>query len=169
MAPVRLENKGNGRQGQAGRQKTASRCDPLLGYTADLLSRRSVPQPGRDNQPTFIWQEANRFFWRLTNSGTDAAILTWVEVQARPSQQGKLKKVKLDGDTAADPADIPWNVNGAVVSVFTADVKHKQIVAGQTRTFTLEFEKDYTKDTTADYQVTITFAGGETLSWNLTP
>ena len=110
--------------------------------------------------------DKNKFFWKLTNSGPDAAVLTKVEVKW-PEPQGKLKKVKLDGDTAADPADIPWNENGAVISVFTTDVKHKQIVAGQTRTFTLEFEKDYTLDTTADYQVKITFAGGETLSWNL--
>ena len=113
--------------------------------------------------------DKNKFYWRLTNSGPDAAVLTKVEVQAWPALQGKLKKVKLDGDTAADPADILWSASGAVISVFTSDVKHKQIVAGQTRTFTLEFEKDYLLDTTADYRVIITFAGGETLSWNLTP
>lgn len=131
-----------------------------------------TPPPPPDINVTPVMEptvDKNRFYWRLTNSGPDAAVLTKVEVQAWPAQQGKLKKVKLDGDTAADPADIPWSASGAVISVFTSDVKHKQIVAGQTRTFTLEFEKDYLLDTTADYQVKITFAGGETLSWNLTP
>ena len=46
-------------------------------------------------------------------------------------------------------------------------MKHKQIAAGQTRTFTIEFEKDYTGDTIYQYKFTITFEGGETLSWNV--
>ena len=111
--------------------------------------------------------DKNKFYWKLTNSGTDAAIITKVEVFAWPSQQGKLKKIKLDGDTAADPSDIPWSSSGAVITVFTSDVKHKQIAAAQTRTFIIEFEKDYTSDTTAGYSFTMTFEGGETMSWNV--
>jgi hypothetical protein len=110
--------------------------------------------------------DKNKFYWKLTNSGPDAAILTKVEVTVWPSQQGKLKKIKLDGDTAADPSDIPWP-GPADITVFTSDVKHKQIAAGQTRTFTIEFEKDYTGDVPAEYKFTITFEGGTTLGWNM--
>jgi len=109
--------------------------------------------------------DRNKFYWKLTNSGTDAAIITKVEVFAWPSQQGKLKKIKLDGDTAADPADIP--LPPSTITVFSSDVQKKQIAAGQTRIFTIEFEKDYTGDTPKQYQFTITFEGGETLSWNV--
>jgi hypothetical protein len=105
-------------------------------------------------------------WWKLTNSGTDSAVITKVEVTAWPSQQGKLKKIKLDGDVAADPADIPWP-GPAVITVFTSDVNKKSIAAGKTRTFTIEFEKNYLLDTTSQYKFTITFEGGETLSWNM--
>ncbi len=131
-----------------------------------------VPPPGPDVEvsgaplPTV---DKNKFYWKLTNSGTDPAILTKVEVFAWPSQQGKLKKIKLDGDTSADPPDILWRgdlaTNPAVISVFTSDVNKKKIAAGQTRTFTIEFEKDYTVDVPTDYKFTITFEGGTTLSW----
>jgi len=55
----------------------------------------------------------------------------------------------------------------AVITVFSSDVQKKQIAAGQTRTFTIEFEKDYTADIPNQYKFTITFEGGETLSWNM--
>jgi hypothetical protein len=105
------------------------------------------------------------FWWELKNNGTDPAVLSKVEVFAWPSQQGKLKKIKLDGDVAADPADIA--VPPAIITGFTSDVNKKKIAAGQTRTFTIEFEKNYLLDATSQYKLTITFEGGETLSWNV--
>ena len=136
--------------------------------TAQATVKRVPPPPLDINvfgaaAPTV---DKNKFYWSLKNSGTDAAIITKVEVTLWPSQQGKLKKIKLDGDTAADPADIPWP-GPAIITVFASDVNKKQIAAGQTRTFTIEFEKDYTLDTIYNYKFTITFEGGETLSWNV--
>ncbi len=110
--------------------------------------------------------DKNKFYWKLTNDGPDTAFITKVEVTQWPAQQGKLKKIKLDGDVAADPADIPWP-GPAVITIFSSDVNKKQIAAGQTRTFNIEFEKDYLLDTTSQYKFTITFEGGKTLSWNM--
>ncbi len=107
--------------------------------------------------------DKNKFYWKLTNSGPDAAMITKVEVTAWPSQQGKLKKIKLDATTAADPADVAWP-GPATITSFVSDTA-RQIAAGQTRTFTIEFEKDYTGDTPSQYKFTIAFEGGETLSW----
>ncbi len=103
-------------------------------------------------------------WWDLTNSGPDTAVITKVEVTAWPSQQGKLKKIKLDGDVTADPADIA--TPPAIITAFTSDVNKKKIAAGQTRTFTIEFEKNYLLDVPNDYKFTITFEGGE-ISWNV--
>lgn len=104
-------------------------------------------------------------WWDLKNSGPDTAVITKVEVTAWPSQQGKLKKIKLDGDVAADPADIA--TPPAIITAFTSDVNKKKIAAGQTRTFTIEFEKNYLMDVNTNYSFKITFEGGETLSWNM--
>jgi hypothetical protein len=116
----------------------------------------SAPRPGDH------W-----FFWDLKNNGPDTAILTKVEVTKWPSQQGKLKKIKLGADVAADPPDIPWP-GPAIITVFTADVNKKKIAAGQTRTFAVEFEKNYSvsSNSNLNYSLTITFEGGETVKWN---
>jgi hypothetical protein len=105
-------------------------------------------------------------WWDLVNYGPDTAVVAKVEVTAWPSQQGKLKKIKLDGDVAADPADIPWP-GPAVITVFTSDLNKKKIAANQTRTFTIEFEKNYLQDIPSQYRFKITFEGGNTLSWNM--
>lgn len=102
-------------------------------------------------------------WWDLTNYGSDPAIISKVEVFAWPKDQGKLKKIKLDGDTAGDPPDIA--APPAVITTFVSDVNKRQIKAGATRTFTIEFEKNYLKDLNTQYKFTITFEGGETLSW----
>jgi hypothetical protein len=90
-----------------------------------------------------------------------------VQVFKWPAKQGKLKKIKLDGDVAADPPDIAWVSPGnAVITVFTADAKKKRIDAGKTRTFAIEFEKNYLLDTNMNYSFVITFDGGATVKWN---
>ena len=146
---------------------TVSTPDLSCKATDSLTVTMTTPPPPDINvfQASAPTLDGTKFYWKLTNSGPDAAIITKVEVFAWPSQQGKLKKIKLDGDVAADPPDI--SAPPAVITVLASDVSKKQIAAGQTRAFTIEFEKNYLLDVPTEYKFTITFEGGETISWNV--
>jgi hypothetical protein len=89
--------------------------------------------------------------------------LTW------PSANGKLMKVKFDGDVVWD-SGAAWTAGGIVLTSanFTTDMKKKSIQPGQTRTFTLEFEKNAVTDL-AQYDGLLTFGSGCTLDFPPAP
>ena len=149
---------------------TVSTVDPYCKATDSLtVSVTTPPPPDIDVQPVSDPRPGDHWlYWVLKNNGPDTATITKVEVTAWPSQQGKLKKIKLDGVTSADPADVPWP-GPATVTSFVSDITARQIAAGQTRTFAIEFEKNYaiTSNSNLNYKLIITFAGGEKVSWNI--
>jgi hypothetical protein len=106
----------------------------------------------------WLWAE-------LTNSGTGTGTITKVTV-GWPAVSGKLKKLKLDGDTFADPPDIVWTGNPATITTFDPDVKRRQIAPGETLLFAVEFEKNSSVDTPNDYTIEIEFDYGATvIAW----
>lgn len=104
-------------------------------------------------------------WWNLTNTGEAYAAISQVDI-SWPSVSGKLKKMKLDGDVFADPPDTsPPNLT-MTAAEFHSDIKKRRIAPGETRTFTVEFEKNSHADLPSDYSIDITFENGHVESFN---
>lgn len=107
--------------------------------------------------------------WALTNDGSTAAVLSQVSI-AWPSANGKLSKVKFDGDVVWD-GSIAWSSGGATLTggQLAADARKKRIDPGRTRIVIFEFERNASPDLSL-YAATLSFGSGcEVTMPNATP
>jgi hypothetical protein len=106
--------------------------------------------------------------WSLSNSGTAAIVLSQVAI-SWPEANGKLMKIKFDGDVVWD-ARAAWSATGVTLSTanFTADAKKKRIDPGKTRELVLEFEKNASSNL-EQYLVTVRFGADCELTMPNTP
>jgi hypothetical protein len=80
--------------------------------------------------------------WKITNTGTETAMIDQIEIAWPVVPNGFLDKVKI-GKHEIVSADYPGP--SAVITTFVGDSKHLEIDAGQTVTLKFEFEFDVSK------------------------
>jgi hypothetical protein len=99
----------------------------------------------------------------ITNPDPGRVTITGISV-CWPSSNGKLQKIKLDGDMVWDKKS-PTGVYciNIPASALTHDINKKSIKPNTTRVFTLEFEKS-ASTTLSNYTLTINFGGNCSLT-----
>ena len=87
--------------------------------------------------------------WPITNTGSTKVTIEQLSLMW-PQANGKLMKVKFDGDTIYDP-DWVWSAGGTTLNSgdFVTDLKKKSLDPGKTRVLILEFEKNAVMDLVA--------------------
>jgi hypothetical protein len=116
--------------------------------------------------PSWAWAvtvSSKKLSRAISNHQTTVATISGVAV-SWPSSNGKLLKIKLDGDVIWDKKS-PAGATSLTIpaSALTKDDKKKSIKTGQNRIFTLEFER--TADTNLNnYTLTIHFRSSCSLS-----
>ncbi len=106
--------------------------------------------------------EDDKIKWKLTNLGNRTATIQSIEFHA-PGAFGSVKKIRFDGDIFKDqtrPTDWTFTAND-----FVSELKKRQIKAGANQDLEIEFTSKYKSATPADFQVTITFEEGCSLSF----
>ena len=94
----------------------------------------------------------------IKNSGATVVTMSGLTL-SWPSTNGKLLKVKLDGDVVWDKKSPVGATNITITSAtMTTSVTKKSINPGKTRVFTLEFEKNASTNLGA-YNLTVNFGG----------
>jgi hypothetical protein len=125
----------------------------------DSVTVTVPPAPGcslTSGTPTVASKQVK---WPITNTGSTKVTIEQLSL-IWPQANGKLMKVKFDGDTIYDP-DRPWIAGGITLTSgdFVTDLKKKSIDPGKTRVLILEFEKNAVMDL-SQYALTISFGAG---------
>ena len=77
----------------------------------------------------------------IKNNGSVDEFITAVNLTWPSATNGKLKKVKLDGDVIYDKPDIAGGTANLTAAQLAADQNKRKIKKGQTDVLTFEFEK----------------------------
>jgi len=99
----------------------------------------------------------NKVEWDLTNLESDALIIDRIEV-AWPTEQGNLKRIKLDGAEIYSQQLPP--PNAVIDSGWSSSLDRREISAGETERLKIEFRVKYKGDVQSDYAISVYFAEG---------
>ncbi len=100
--------------------------------------------------------DGRRVLWHLTNTGGAPVLIDSISA-GWPSENRKLKKIKLDGDEIHAVAQLP--TSATIVSDWHKDSVRREIAPGATEELRFEFESDATQDPEA-YSFAVGFAQG---------
>ena len=109
--------------------------------------------------------EKDKIEWKVVNTGTatvmlDSVTLTW------PAAHGELEKIKFDGHTIYEqPVPAP---TATIDSGWDDDPEDRQIEAGDTVKVKFEFDEDVDDTALTDYKITLNFAEGCSVSFDVT-
>jgi hypothetical protein len=95
----------------------------------------------------------------IKNNGTVDEIVQAVSLTWPSAANGKLKKVKLDGDVIYDNPDVAGGTANLTAAQLVADAKKRTFKKGDSRVLVFEFEKNVSKNA-ADYTGTVNFGPG---------
>ena len=100
--------------------------------------------------------DKNKIQLSLKNDGAEDIFLSELILNWPQAVNGTLKKVSLNGDVWGGSANAPVDLISLDFDAFDTDTDKRKIAEGQTKTLTLEFEKNVSKDTTL-YSGTVRF------------
>jgi hypothetical protein len=121
-----------------------------------IVEALGPPPCNVSGEPT-IKLDKKKLEWKITNTGTQPAVIDRIEISWPNDVNGFLDKVKV-GKHEIVSANQPGP--GAVITTFVGDPKHLKIDAGKTVTMKFEFEHNVSK-TVSDYSLLkIGFAEG---------
>jgi uncharacterized repeat protein (TIGR01451 family) len=127
-------------------------CSAKDSTTVTLLGADCILHSGNSST------KSKQFIWPIINAGSQRSTLTDLTI-TWPAVNGKLSKVKLDGDTMWDKPAGTCDKTTCSVSLPSsqlADKKKNGIDPGKTRNLVLEFEKNASTDRSA-YELTVGF------------
>lgn len=107
-----------------------------------------------------------RAVWQIKNEGTKALTMSSLFV-SWPESNGKLLKVKLDGNIVFDSSTAapPWLQIGADGPGWVGLERDRKIGAGKTGELKFIFENEGDNPSPKDYAVLVNFASGCAVSW----
>ena len=116
--------------------------------------------------PTLDLSDKKKVKWELSNPTASDVLITEVSI-TWPAAHQKLKKMKLDGDFAKDINDTRSPTNVPADKAFESDPNKRTLESGETRRLEIEFDKDVSGRTGAEFTIEVKFSNGDVVKWNL--